>query len=59
MSYVSFDKSSDTIDTDVFGAVTITGPNNSLAVPTVTATPKLMRKRRAEDESLPFSTSKK
>jgi hypothetical protein len=26
---------------------------------TVAATPKLMRKRKAEDETLPFSTTKK
>ena len=64
MSYISFDKSSIMVDDDVNRLVennddlnlTMTKFDGSLFP---NATPKLMRKRKAEDETLPFSTTKK
>lgn len=58
MSYVSFDKSSVMVDGDDLG-ISEYDIQESIVYPTVAATPKLMRKRKAEDETLPFSTSKK
>jgi len=58
VSYVSFDKSSVLVNEEDLGTSEY-DIHESVSYPTAAATPKLMRKRKAEDETLPFSTTKK